>query len=344
MNKKKIALMVATTLVMGGSVSALGLTKPVEAYNTVQNVGILPYKISDELARKIEKASVSEKLPVIVYFEKSLNKEDYKKIEKEIGKISKKHTYEGVINGFAGDLTKKQISLLNNTSFVTLIDLDSVASTGDGIIVESAFSKGTDGWIGGFADYPEKDKGFYKLTSSLKTLPKEINSKQKGLYLSGYNGSDDLFMFVKKKLNKKDQLKPNTTYSVTFDFDIATNAGKNGMGVGGAAGESVFVKIGATKNEPIPVKEKLGFLRMNIDKGNQSEEGKDAFMIGNLSKTTTDNDKYELKPFNTEQRPFIVKTDKNAELWLLIGTDSAFEATTSIYIPRIKVTLKEVTE
>ncbi|MEB2302626.1 protease inhibitor I9 family protein [Lysinibacillus xylanilyticus] len=341
---KKISLVVATTLVFCGAVSGLNLTKPaLAADSNVQDVNILPYKISEELTRKIEGASPSDVFSVIVSFNKTLNNEDYAKLEKEIGEFSRRYTYDTVISGFAGDLTKEQILLLNKTSFVTLIDLDQIVTNYDDIIVESTFSKDKNGWIGGFSDYPYKDKVRYKLRFSLKSLPKEINIKRKGLYLSGYNGSDDLFMFVKKKLDTNDRLKQNTKYSVTFDFDIATNA-RDEVGVGGSPGKSVFVKIGATNTEPIPVMDKTGFYLMNIDKGNQGKEGKDAFIIGDLQKTTIDSEKYELKYFNNKQRPFIVETDKNGELWLFIGTDSAFEGVTSIYYPRIKVTLKEVKE
>jgi len=342
---KKIPLIMATTLVFCGAVSGLNLTKPALAAedSNVQDVNNLPYKISEELTRKIEGASPSDVFSVIVSFNKTLNKEDYAKLEKDIGEFSRRYTYDTVISGFAGDLTKEQLLLLNKTSFVTLIDVDQIVTNYDDIIVESTFSKDRSGWIGEFSDYPHQDKGRYKLQFSLKSLPKELNNKRKGLYVSGYNGSDDLFMFVKKKLDANDRLKPNTKYSVTFDFDIATNA-RDEIGVGGSPGKSVFVKIGATNTEPIPVMDETGFYLMNIDKGNQGVEGKDAFIIGDLQKTTIDSEKYEVKPFNNNQRPFIVETDKNGELWLFIGTDSAFEGVTSIYYPRIKVTLKEVKE
>ncbi|GFZ78719.1 hypothetical protein GCM10008018_25300 [Paenibacillus marchantiophytorum] len=341
---KKIALMVAATFVIGGSYSTLGFTKPIEAQSNAQGVNILPFKISEQLAKKIDTASGSDKFPCLVTFDKHLDEQSYANLEKQIGKFSKKQVYETVLEGFAGDLSKEQILLLNNTSFVSHIELDTEVSLGKDIVVTSDFSKNTDGWNGGFSDYPDKDKSIYKLNFSHRLLPKEINNKQKGLYISGVNRSDDLFMFVKKKLDKKEKLQPNTTYSVTFDFDIATNAGKDGMGAGGSPGESVYVKVGATSKEPLAVKDKTGFFWMNIDKGNQSAEGKNAFMIGNLAKTTTDHGKYELKPFDNKQRPFTVKTDDKAELWLLIGTDSAFESGTSIYIPRVNVTLKEVGE
>ncbi|MFJ3387727.1 hypothetical protein [Lysinibacillus sp. NPDC086135] len=311
MINKKIPLIVATTLVFCGAVSGLNMTKPaLAADSNVQDVNILPYKITEELTRKIEGASPSDVFSVIVSFNKTFNKEDYAKLEKEIGEFPRRYTYDTVISGFAGDLTTEQILLLNKTSFVTLIDVDQIVTNYDDIIVESTFSKDRSGWIGEFSDYPHKDKVRYKLQFSLKELPKEINNKRKGLYLSGYNGSDDLFMFVKKRLDTNDRLKPNTKYSVTFDFDIATNA-KDEIGVGGSPGKSVFVKIGATNTEPIPVMDETGFYLMNIDKGNQGVEGKDAFIIGDLQKTTIDSEKYEVKHFNNNQRPFMVETNNN---------------------------------
>ncbi|WP_242309694.1 hypothetical protein [Bacillus cereus group sp. BfR-BA-01524] len=223
------------------------------------------------------------------------------------------------------------------------IELDPEFSRAQSIVVNSSFNKGNDGWIGGFADYPVEDEAIYYLKFSNKYLPKEIKNKKSGLFISGVNRSDDLFMFTKKKLDEKVKLKPNTTYSLNFDFDIATNANKNEFGVGGAPGEAVHVKVGATTKEPLPQLDNLRYYRMNIDKGNQAIEGKDAFNVGNLAKVSdSNNEKYELKSFDNKKRPFVVKTDERAELWLFIGTDSGFESKTSIYIPRIKVTLNEI--
>ncbi len=44
-------------------------------------------------------------------------------------------------------------------------------------------------------------------------------------------------------------------------------------GIGGSPGESVYVKAGATTEEPLIIEDSDGWLRMNIDKGNQAGEG-----------------------------------------------------------------------
>ena len=47
---------------------------------------------------------------------------------------------------------------------------------------------------------------------------------------------------------------------------------------------------------------------------------------------------YSLKQLDTEA-PIEVKSNDSGELWLIIGTDSGFESTTTIYYNRIKVTV-----
>lgn len=201
--------------------------------------------------------------------------------------------------------------------------------------IEDTFDSDNKGWSGGFADYPEGEEEFYELEYKRISLPNEINSNKKGLYLSGNNHSDDLFMYIKKKIDTFYKLKPNTFYNIVFDFDIATNTPAGAVGVGGAPGEGVTVKAGATIVEPAQVI-RDGEYRMNIEIGSQANAGKDVIVLGNLAKLNGVDFSYELKNFKNED-PFTVQTDEKGELWLIIGTDSGFEATTSIYIPRIKV-------
>ncbi len=59
------------------------------------------------------------------------------------------------------------------------------------------FNESEAGWTGDFADYPEGDSIAYGLLFKHDTI--QDISTSKGLRLSGNNGSDDLFMFVKKK-------------------------------------------------------------------------------------------------------------------------------------------------
>lgn len=194
------------------------------------------------------------------------------------------------------------------------------------------FTTASHGWDGDFADYPEGDSIFYELKFKYDTLPR-TNGNRKALLMSGKNHSDDLFMFIRKKLSG---LKPNTEYRVLFNVRISSNVPTGNVGVGGAPGESVFVKAGAVIAKP----EKAlvdGFYRMNADIGSQSQAGADVLVIGNIGVAPTTTQFTEVYRNNNSANPFRVTTDSQGEVWILIGTDSGFEGTTTLYYTSIDI-------
>jgi len=153
--------------------------------------------------------------------------------------------------------------------------------------------------------------------------------------MSGTNPSDDLFMFMKKKITG---LQPNTRYHVTFMVEFASNVPTNAIGVGGAPGEGVTMKAGLTLVEPDTMIIMKGepYVVMNIDKGNQSQPGTDAIVIGHVGveDTTT---VWAMKTNDNIGNPFVFTSDQTGTGWLIIGTDSGFESTTSLFYSSITV-------
>lgn len=194
------------------------------------------------------------------------------------------------------------------------------------------FAQDANGWTGGFADYPVGEEHFYDLVFEHDTLPEPLDQNQFALKLSGNNHSDDLFMFAKRKVSG---LEPNKVYFITFTLEFASNVPDNMVGVGGSPGESVYVKAGAAATEPKKVRDGENYYRMNIDKDNQAQSGQDMVVIGDFS-NDTDQEVYTLKTV-TNESPFGAATDENGNLWIIIGTDSGFEATTTIYYNSVKV-------
>jgi hypothetical protein len=198
----------------------------------------------------------------------------------------------------------------------------------------SNFSTDQEGWVGDFADYPvgADDSSFYELRFAYTNQPANLGPVQKAIMLSGNNHSDDLFMFIKKKI---DGLQPNTDYNVVFEVELASNAEKNSVGVGGAPGESVYLKAGATIIEPKKIIDG-NYYRLNIDKGNQSSGGDDMEVIGNIAVESAE---YNLitRSNSNQGAPFIVRSSTLGELWLIVGTDSGFEGITTLYYTKINV-------
>ena len=111
--------------------------------------------------------------------------------------------------------------------------------------VRLGFDAGTAGFVAGFADYAPADADIYNLTSGHRALPQPLDSRS-GLFISGVNRSDDLFMFFKGSVGG---LIPGARYAVTASVEIATDAPASCFGVGGAPGEGVWIKVGASDIE-----------------------------------------------------------------------------------------------
>ena len=63
------------------------------------------------------------------------------------------------------------------------------------------FSHDEEGWIGDFADYPKGEEGFYELLFEYSKLPFPLDQNKGALRVFGNNHSDDLFMFIKRKVS-----------------------------------------------------------------------------------------------------------------------------------------------
>jgi hypothetical protein len=204
------------------------------------------------------------------------------------------------------------------------------------------FSESDFSWQGGFSDFPaDALDSAYELKYEYTHQPE---SSQNSLMISGNNHSDDLFMYVKKHI---DGLSPNTVYTLTYEVEFASEAQKGTVGAGGAPGESVFLKVGATEIEPKSVVEGEMYT-MNIDKGNQAESGEDMVKIGDISVpegssgfelTSRSNSPYDMN--SSYHQPIYVKSNSNGELWLIVGTDSGYEGVTTLFYTKITAVLSK---
>ena len=191
------------------------------------------------------------------------------------------------------------------------------------------FRQSPQDWMAGFADYPVGQDDFYELVSDYRTLEAPLSTDENALYISGNNHSDDLWMYYKGRVAGLDA---NRRYSVRFEVEIATRVPNGCFGVGGAPGEGVTVKAGASDVEPESVVEGSDW-RMNVDKGNQTNGGENALAIGDVANSIPcgETPQWELKQLSSEMESISVTTDGSGNVWLFVGTDSGFEATTSVY-------------
>ena len=209
------------------------------------------------------------------------------------------------------------------------------------------FRDGSLGWEAGFADYPPatNKNDLYELRADIRSLPPELGVSGNGFYIQGANRSDDLFMFIKRRLDSSNGIVAGQTYQVNFTLVFASATQSGCIGAGGSP--DVALKAGATPAEPIAILDQsplFAWLRMNVGKGGQP--------FGDLAASSTGSTangipcgsqpaKY-ISIQRNHQHTSLVNANSRGEIWLLLGTDSGFEGTTNLYYQRIDVTLTPV--
>ncbi len=199
------------------------------------------------------------------------------------------------------------------------------------------FETNAEGWTGDFSDYPAQNNSLYDLEFEWDTLPAPLSEGEHALRIGGNNYSDDLFMFIKKKV---ENLPPNTSFNVDFDIQLASIYPTNAVGIGGPPAEAVVLKAGVTLEEPIKQVNTSDHYEMNIDKGNQSNAGADMEVLGHVGVTDTTT-VYTLIDRDNLTKPFSFTSDSTGVAWICIGTDSGYEGRTELYYNKIKVSFRE---
>lgn len=197
---------------------------------------------------------------------------------------------------------------------------------------------GAQEWEAGFADYPVDGEEDHELESDHKALPAPLDPARKGIYISGNNHSDDLLMFLSRRV---EDLEPGMRYRVLIEVQLATNAPQGCAGVGGAPGESVYVKAGASSAEPELVVGENDHYELDVDLGEQAADGTAGIVLGNIANSNTDclDPVYEMKTLASGNKVLTADADEEGNLWLIVGTDSGHESTTSLWYARIDVRL-----
>ena len=227
---------------------------------------------------------------------------------------------------------------------VGLIVYGVVTAISSSIRLDFDFRQGVQGWEAGFAEYGPEMEGMM-LEAGIRPLASELGINGTGYYLQGMNHSDDLFMFLKRRLGTDDGVVPGQEYRVRFTIIFASNAPSGGMGIGGSPGESVYLKAGASTVEPeVHLDSTDNHYRMNVDKGSgNSGSGTAASVVGYIANglSAEENPRY-VSLERQHEHNYTVTASPDGELWLLVGTDSGFEGLTGIYYQWIAVTLTPV--
>jgi hypothetical protein len=179
-------------------------------------------------------------------------------------------------------------------------------------------------------------------------LPAPLNDTS-GVFLAGTNVSDDLFMYMTRLVSG---LVPNTRYRVDLDVTFASDVPPGCFGIGGAPGESVYIKAGGTGVQPANIQRPgspAAFVTTNFDHAGQHMSGANDRVIGDFAHGgggCGDDPRnpgiWKRATLSTNGQGVVVSTDANGRLWLIVGTDSGYEGRTKIYYLAVSATLTPV--
>ena len=147
-------------------------------------------------------------------------------------------------------------------------------------------------------------------------------------------------MFLKRQLTIANGIAADQTYQVRIRTVVASNAPSGAVGTGGAPGESVYLKAGASPIEP-KAANRNGFVSLNVNKGDQSQGGRAASVVGNIANGNPPSDtadKY-VSLARTQVHEFLATANSLGQLWLVVGTDSGYEGVTALCYQSIEVEL-----
>jgi hypothetical protein len=195
------------------------------------------------------------------------------------------------------------------------------------------FDAGRGRWRALFADFNEPQRDLIESEFGWRMLPTPLADRD-GLVIGGTNRSDDLAMLLTAPIGG---LEPDAEYRLELQMTVATNVPDNCVGVGGAPGESVYLQLGATPTRP-EVVETDGRYSVNFGKAQQSSDGEEALIVGDLTngqdcgRVGDAQGEWRLKTVSTAGRDFTARSDDQGRLWLVGGSESGFEARSMYYV------------
>ena len=198
------------------------------------------------------------------------------------------------------------------------------------------FDAGDDGFAADLSDYMTYQLEGIEPESGPSPLPAPLDPGAGAMRVAFKNGSDDVFFFLKRRI---DGLAPLASRALRVDVRFASNAPEDWAGAGGGPGLDVYMKAGAVAHEPLPIPSPVNpeYVTINVDKGNQAEDGTQAVLIGNVA-IPAGPAVWTLRE-NRMKEPLRVAADASGAIWVLVGTDSGYEGHNELYYDRVVVKL-----
>ncbi|MCG8311428.1 MAG: hypothetical protein MI975_28830 [Cytophagales bacterium] len=211
-------------------------------------------------------------------------------------------------------------------SFITALFLFGCSADMDSqvdLLMAFDFESGNQQWNGGVSDYPVHFEDSLAVQLSTDKVANSLPlDESAGLNISGENPYGDLFYFFSRKVI----VEPGKKYRLDFEFLIYAQLADGAVK---SLSEELYLKLGAVNYKPelekVVWRNSEDYKTLNIDKGERNgDEGQDMLNIGSIKEYA--NLVPEAISGNTFDRAFEIESNKDGEIWILIGVDSGIRS------------------
>lgn len=200
---------------------------------------------------------------------------------------------------------------------------------------EFDFSADASGWVSGFADVSIASESAVGFVADYRLLPGSIG--ERGLYQEGANVSDDLCMWWTGRF---DGLTPGARFRVGIDVTIVSDY-PFGCDFGIAASTNVKAGVAPYRPEREVIS---GYWRINVDKGLPWQDGTQALSLGDIRNAIAEcqflDSSWGARDLSSGDRELDVEVSEDGTLWVIVMTDSTWEAWYRVYFTRVGVRLR----
>ena len=200
------------------------------------------------------------------------------------------------------------------------------------VFFDSTFQEGTDDWTGDFALYKSGQDTAVAFSIKQDKIPARTDSAALGLRVEGTNAGDSLFWFIKRKITGLD---PTLTYKVAYRINLSTNY----TDTLSSSGRITYIKAGASTDEPKKVLA-AGYYNVSIKKGSLGKSGTEMLYLGNAG-NGIDSVAYRSIVRDNANLAVEVKPNAAGEIWLCVGTETAYKGKMLLFFDRIYAAVSE---
>ncbi len=193
-----------------------------------------------------------------------------------------------------------------------------------------------EGWTVGVADVPESRMAEVAVADQYGNLPPPW-AQYTGIAQGGTSIDGKLFLFHKKWISSP--WPPGRRFSVRVEMSIMSN---QATGCTGGPGPAVFLKAGASGEEPTSIADAQGILRFNLDKGTVGSGGRFA-LFGNITNGTPGcpaDSLWNYIEFNGVNQAEELTIDPDGGFWIFMATESTFSGSHRIYLLGVRIVLR----